>query len=214
MGDELGQPHAGQHEIPEEIRKDAIRHTKGYEYSRDEARVPPPMKHDAPNSGFSNAPPHKLYLPALESHRHLAADIQAQDPDSILNSVKQLIAWRKSQPALVNGKMKLLNTEGDVLAFVRRNREQTLLCVHNVGSQNISFMLDRPTMDAIGLDEKTLRETGLEIGATITLGPGGSVFPGERAVRGAPRPATPSAVFNPGFTPSSGAEEHASPQAA
>jgi cyclomaltodextrinase len=49
--------------------------------------------------------------------------------------VKRCIALRKAYPALRRGEYRTLFAQGDIYAFGRRLKEETLLCVLNVGSK-------------------------------------------------------------------------------
>ena len=68
-------------------------------YTRTGARTPMQWS-GALNAGFSTATPNQLYLPIDASPDRPTVESQEQDPDSLLNHVRRLVAIRKSHPAL------------------------------------------------------------------------------------------------------------------
>jgi alpha-glucosidase len=85
-----------------------------------------------PNLGFSEGEP---WLPAAEAHRTFSVTDQELDPDSNLAFARQMIALRKSSPALTLGDIEFLETEGPVLAFVRRLQDEAVACVFNLSDE-------------------------------------------------------------------------------
>lgn len=164
QGEELGLPQA---RIPEDIPldklKDPVAQTRGPEHCRDGSRTPMPWESNEKNAGFTKAD--TPYLPVPPSHLELAADVQENDPDSMLNFTRDLIKWRKEQPALVSGKIKVLSTHAPVLAFVREHNDQTMLFCYNRSNKDASF---KP---ADFLDQEMLKKLGLDDNATISLKP-------------------------------------------
>jgi alpha-glucosidase len=73
----------------------------------------------------------KAWLPFTEAYRPLAADVQDKDPASHLNFYRQLLQWRRQQPALVHGEQTLLPVHPQVMAFVREHAGQRVLCAFN-----------------------------------------------------------------------------------
>jgi maltose alpha-D-glucosyltransferase/alpha-amylase len=68
-------------------------------YGREAARTP--MQWDASaNAGFSTAPADRLYLPVEAEDDRPTVAAQEADPESLLNTVRQLVALRKAHPAL------------------------------------------------------------------------------------------------------------------
>ncbi len=138
QGDELGLPQAKLYEdIPEDSFKDPVFFSQGAEASRDGCRTPMPWKHDEKNAGFTTSD--DPYLPIPDSHYDLAVDIQDSDPHSTLNFTRQMLEWRASQPALIQGHTIVVENNSNVLAFIRRSKEQTLLCLYNLSDQDQSF---------------------------------------------------------------------------
>ena len=117
QGEELGLPEA---EIPFARLQDPYGITfwpmfKG----RDGCRTPMPWRHDAVNFGFGTGDP---WLPLPGVHADLTVDRQDGDPRSLLTFTRQLIGYRKRQPALTGGTIRFLDTAEPVLAFERHPR--------------------------------------------------------------------------------------------
>ncbi len=128
QGEELG---LTQVEIPFEKLKDPEGinnwpHTMG----RDGARTPMPWQGGAAFAGFSS---HEPWLPLGEDHRTLAVDVQDDDPGSVLNYFRRLVAVRRNLPALRYGDLRFLEAPDEVLAFVRSEDSERVVCVFNLG---------------------------------------------------------------------------------
>lgn len=154
QGDELGLPNARMGEdIKVEQAQDPLTHSMGPDRSRDVVRTGFPSNSTEKNAGFSDSD--HPYLPVPEAHKKLAVDIQRGNPNSTLVFTQNLIHWRNEQHALKNGKVKILPTNGDTLAFLRENEEQIILCAYNLGSDEFSFrpadVLNHGELDKLGL---------------------------------------------------------------
>jgi alpha-glucosidase len=132
---------------------------------RDGCRMPMPWLHLARDLGFSNAAanPARPWLPIYEPYRPLAVDLQQADADSLLNFYRTLLHWRKSQSALINGKISLLPCDSHVLAYVRTSDRQKILCLFNFSEQVVQW----PVPDHLQVD-KELTGSGL-MGAQLSL---------------------------------------------
>lgn len=101
-----------------------------------------PMQWDnSTNAGFSKAPP---WLPVSRNYTTHNGASELQDPDSILNFYKKLLALRHRNPALLDGSYIPLNeTDPNVLAYLRRYQNKTVLVVLNMSDsiQKVSFDL-------------------------------------------------------------------------
>ncbi len=134
QGEELGLP---QGDIPVESLRDpeAIAnwpHTLG----RDGARTPIPWIAKAPNAGFSNGTP---WLPVDPTHRTLAVDAQERDPTSTLHFARRAIALRRQFRALKTGRINMLDAPEPVLAFMRGDGDDALLCAFNLGARRVAW---------------------------------------------------------------------------
>jgi alpha-glucosidase len=130
QGEELGLPQA-------KLARRQLRDPVGdlywpYEVGRDGCRTPMPWDADLPNLGFSEAEP---WLPAATEHRGLTVAEQEADPDSNLAFARQMIALRKSSPAMTLGEIAFLDTPAPTLAFVRRHGAEAVACVFNLSDE-------------------------------------------------------------------------------
>lgn len=141
QGDELGLSEA---RIPEDIAEDQIRDPFGQALypevvGRDGSRTPMPWDADATSCGFTtNESP---WLPIPESHLDRAVNVQTQDPDSLLNTWRRLLHWRKHQPAIRQGTCQILDTEEPIFAFIRESPQQRLLCMFNLSAEIAHYKL-------------------------------------------------------------------------
>jgi alpha-glucosidase len=169
QGQELGLPQALiPEDIPRNKLKDPTAGTLGD--GRDGCRTPMPWKAAEKNAGFtlSESP----YLPVPPGHYALSVDQQESMPDSHLRFTRNLLAWRKEQPALMQGQTIVIDNGGDVFAFVRQCKEQTILCLFNMSGQPCTF---KP---ADYLDEELLKKMNIESHQILRLEPYGTGFYG------------------------------------
>lgn len=170
QGEELGLEHAEPHEIPAHKNKDPGAHT---EEAREGARTLIPWQHDELNAGASAH--HDPELPALTSHYPKAVDLQDGDSHSWLNYIRDVIEWRKHQPALENGNAVICNTHPPLCAFIRENGDQAMLCLFNMGDNLIEFI----PSDFDNMSDEMCRKIGVEKGKKYQLGAFGSMFVGD-----------------------------------
>jgi alpha-glucosidase len=170
QGEELGLPEA---QVAFEDLQDPYGITMWPEYKgRDGCRTPMPWEAQAPHAGFSTA--EKTWLPLDAQHRALAAD-QQTGSDSLLAYFKQLIAWRKQQPALVHGEMQLWESHEQTLAFVREHGGERILCVFNFSDQTAELTLPTDWVGAQALQDSGA--SGVRIGAQhLQFEPWGCAF--------------------------------------
>ncbi len=105
---------------------------------RDGVRTPMQWTDDR-NAGFSDANPHKLYLPVIldpEYHYETVnVEMQSRTTSSLLWWTKRIISTRKKYKAFSRGDMKFINADNPkILAFTRTYEEQTLLVIVNLSS--------------------------------------------------------------------------------
>jgi maltose alpha-D-glucosyltransferase/alpha-amylase len=107
-------------------------------YLGDRNGVRTPMQWSADrNAGFSTANRQRLYLPVIADAEYhyetVNVETQAGNPGSLLNWMKRLIAIRRSHAALGRGGLELLEPANHrVLAYLRRDQRETILCVANL----------------------------------------------------------------------------------
>ena len=174
-GDELGLPEAV---IAFDDLQDPYGITMWPEYKgRDGCRTPMAWAHDKPDLGFSPAGEvsQKSWLPIAEAHRHLAVDTQEAPADSLLNYYRQLLKWRKDQPALIGGTMKMLSVDGQVLAYVRTCETQRVLCVFNFSDAMANWEIPPQCAEASELRGSGLAGARVD-GRSLQLAPWGGIF--------------------------------------
>ncbi len=92
-------------------------------YQRTGARTPMQWSNGL-NAGFSTAPAEELYLPVDPSPDRPNVQQQANDPDSLLNHVRELVAMRKAHPALqASAKFELLYAQPGMYPLVYQREE-------------------------------------------------------------------------------------------
>jgi alpha-glucosidase len=141
QGDELGLPEV---EMAFEDLQDPYGITMWPEFKgRDGCRTPMPWLADAPHLGFAlgSSAQIKPWLPAAQSHRALAVDLQLQQADSLLNFYRNLLHWRKTQVTLVQGDLQLLPAHAQVLAYTRNQGTQSILCIFNFSDITLQWSL-------------------------------------------------------------------------
>ena len=74
---------------------------------------------------------------------------QEADPASVLHAVRAFLAWRRTQPALVEGDIRFLDTPEPVLAFVREHDGQRLLVAFKLSAAPVDCALDLACGEAI-----------------------------------------------------------------
>ena len=119
---------------------------------RDGCRTPMPWLQDATNAGFSDVEP---WLPIATEHNNSAVDVQEADSDSILNSYRHFLAWRKQQTVLIDGEIQFVDAHPNVLAFVRTLDTQRMLVLFNLSVQQSKFELVEFKVNTV-LDEHGL----------------------------------------------------------
>ncbi len=103
--------------------------------SRDGARTPMPWRHDASNAGFTSGTP---WLPLGNENIARSIDLQNDDPQSLLNLSREMIALRKAHDALLTGAVIQCNAKGDMLHLVRGDDHETIHCIFNMGKMPIA----------------------------------------------------------------------------
>ena len=164
QGEELGLPEA---ELAHADLQDPYGITMWPEYKgRDGCRTPMPWDSTAPDLGFGSGA-HKPWLPLAEAHRALAVDRQEADPGSLLQHYRRLLAWRRTQPALVQGSITLLPAHAQLLAYVREHAGARVLCAFNLSAQAARLVLPEGLqldglLDASGATGAAQAEDGVD----------------------------------------------------
>ncbi len=89
------------------------------------------------NAGFSRAVPAKLYSPVVMDpvwgYEAINVEAQQSDPSSLLSWMRNMIALRKLFYVFGRGTLKFLHPSNrKVLAYIRENGDQRVLCVANL----------------------------------------------------------------------------------
>lgn len=138
---------------------------------RDGCRTPIPWHKDAANGGFSSAKP---WLPMPQEHLQLAVDVQDELPNSVLNTYRNFIHWRKQYKALLYGDIKFIDTAEPLLAFKRSLNGQPLLVCFNLSADKQLFTM--PETQNLKLLDGHGMQSAVINGTTITLPAYGSLF--------------------------------------
>nr|AFK94626.2 trehalose synthase [Pseudomonas sp. P8005] len=118
---------------------------------RDGVRTPMQWSIDR-NGGFSRADPASLVLPPIMDpqygYQSVNVETQAQDPHSLLNWTRRMLAVRKQSKAFGRGSLKMLSpTNRRILAYTREytgedGHTEIILCVANVSRSAQAAELD------------------------------------------------------------------------
>ncbi len=137
-GDELGMRQA---DIPPDQQQDPWgRRVPGL--GRDGCRTPMAWT-DEPGAGFTTAP--TPWLPLHDDYAARNVTRQRQDPASLLNLYRRLLALRKTAPALQTGAYRLLDdAPDDCYVFVRESDTQRLVVALNFSDAPQRITLPSP----------------------------------------------------------------------
>jgi alpha-glucosidase len=158
QGEELGLPEA---DIPFEKIRDPYGLAFWPEFrGRDGARTPMPWRAGRPHGGFTEGA--EPWLPVPDAHLARAVDAQEADPGSVLSFCRELLAWRRSRPAMVLGDAEPLPAAPGCVAFRRppppsAPEAAPVVCVFNT--------TDRPAEAAL---PGRLRAAGPGVGAEVS----------------------------------------------
>ncbi|KPP88770.1 maltose alpha-D-glucosyltransferase [Erythrobacter sp. HL-111] len=113
---------------------------------RDGVRTPMQWSPDRAG-GFSRADPPRLALPPIQDPLYgydvVNVESQERDSHSLLNWVKRMLAVRREYRAFGRGTQRFLKPRNrKVLAFLREDGEDTILCVANLASSAQAVELD------------------------------------------------------------------------
>jgi maltose alpha-D-glucosyltransferase/alpha-amylase len=113
---------------------------------RDGVRTPMQWSPDR-NAGFSRADFAQLYLPPLMDpvygYQSVNVEANLRDPSSFLHWMQRMLAVRQQHPLFGTGTLEVLDAENlSVLAFVRRQDDDIVLCVNNLSKYAQPVELD------------------------------------------------------------------------
>jgi len=141
------------------------------EKGRDGERTPMQWDDSNPQAGFSTNP--KTWLPVPASYTAVNVKAELADPNSVLNWYRQLIALRRSNPALHNGRMVFLDQGNpSVLSFARVDGSgRAVLVSLNMTGAAQTVSLNSSDAGASGTRVTTLMASDASLGSTrSTLG--------------------------------------------
>ncbi len=124
-------------------------------YLGDRNGVRTPMQWNADrNAGFSRAVPAKLYSPVIMDpvwgYEAINVEAQQGDPSSLLNWMRNMIALRKLFQVFGRGTLEFLNPANrKVLAYLRRYRDEQILCVANLSRFAQPVDLELPELEGM-----------------------------------------------------------------
>ncbi|MCC0022972.1 MAG: alpha glucosidase [Hyphomicrobiaceae bacterium] len=130
QGEELALPEA---EISFEDVVDPYGREFWPEYKgRDGCRTPMVWQSNAHLGGFTSAP--RAWLPVPANHIDHAVDLQLHgEQESVLDFYRGFLAFRKAHAALIKGTIEVISSTNNVLAFVREEGDQKIVCAFNMG---------------------------------------------------------------------------------
>ncbi len=106
---------------------------------RDGCRTPMVWEAKAQHGGFTDGS--RTWLPVPSEHITRAVDAQEGLETSVLHQYRAVLAFRKAHPPLIDGDMTFLDTNQDLLAFVREKGGEKLLFVFNLTREAQDFPL-------------------------------------------------------------------------
>jgi maltose alpha-D-glucosyltransferase/alpha-amylase len=124
-------------------------------YLGDRNGVRTPMQWNSDrNAGFSRATPARLYSPVIMDPvwGYEAVNVEAQqgDPSSLLSWMRNMIALRKLFRVFGRGTLEFLNPANrKVLAYLRRDHEEQILCVANLSRFAQPVDLELPELEGL-----------------------------------------------------------------
>ncbi|MCF6192842.1 MAG: hypothetical protein L3J46_00720 [Kangiellaceae bacterium] len=117
---------------------------------RDGCRTPIPWDDGEKFAGFTQGKP---WLPIPESHIKNAVSIQQKKQNSVLQSFKNFIAWRKKYPALIQGEIKFFDVQDPIISFSRSSEQQTLVLFFNLSNEKQNINLNEILENANSIRE-------------------------------------------------------------
>lgn len=102
---------------------------------------------DDHNAGFSAAPTESLYSPLIDEgefgYSQINVRSQNQDPNSLLNWIRNCLEIRRQNPGFSRGDLYILPCNNkSILAFLRESEHQILLILHNLSPETQRFTID------------------------------------------------------------------------
>jgi alpha-glucosidase len=143
---------------PPAVNQPEIAHIVG----RDPERTP--MQWDeSPNAGFASPDVRELWLPLASNYTEVNVANQLDNPRSMLNFYRKLLAYRKATPALQWGSYRSLNpqpveAQENCFVFERQVGDQRRLVALNFSAQDQKLNLSESGTGRIALSTNLDRE--------------------------------------------------------
>jgi alpha-glucosidase len=106
------------------------------------------------HAGFTEGDP---WLPVSDDHAAVNVREEDHDPASFLSLYRKLLRLRRAHPSLSLGEYEPIAATGDLLAYVRRTKDERFLIVLNLGGEACGL-----SWDALGLSGRLLLSTHLD----------------------------------------------------
>lgn len=123
--------------------------------SRDNARTPVQWNGQA-NAGFTTGTP---WLKVNPNYTTINVESQEQNPDSVLNYYRRLVATRKSaeyKEVFTYGKFVPAYTDTEtVMAYYREDEQKRVLVAANFGEETVTLKLDHPVKQILLSNQNT-----------------------------------------------------------
>lgn len=101
--------------------------------NRDNARTPMQWG-KGENADFTSG--NETWLPVNPNYPEINVEVEEKDPDSILSFYRQLIQFRKEEPALLYGTFEPIKTKGSIMAFYRSYQGEMFFVLLNLTKKN------------------------------------------------------------------------------
>jgi alpha-glucosidase len=103
---------------------------------RDGCRTPMPW---TSLNGFSHAKP---WLPVPDPHKTICVEKQETEKNSVLSLTRAFLRWRRTMPALQQGRIEFLDTgDENILGLSRTDDENRIVCLFNLSDQERKISL-------------------------------------------------------------------------
>lgn len=136
--------------------------------SRDNTRSPM-CWNDQAYAGFSDVKP---WLGINEHYENINVESQINDPQSVFSFYQQLISLRQDplyHNTFVEGKFIPVDTEDNVIAYIRQLDTQTILCIHNIQNKKTTYPLDKEFKVLLSNDDVIIKDNEIVLNAYQAL---------------------------------------------
>ncbi|WP_292274852.1 alpha-glucosidase C-terminal domain-containing protein, partial [Mesorhizobium sp.] len=91
----------------------------------------------------------KPWLPVPGKHLAQAVNVQQGDPSSLLEHYRRFLAFRRQHSALGKGEIDFIESDGDTVAFTRREGNERIACVFNLASKPAEVDLGKGSLQPL-----------------------------------------------------------------